>query len=1251
MAILMASAGAEAARYLKTVKAEAIRSFSTRRDAKAYTSPLFLRRLHEVQESDLESVANPTHSHTMLLLPDQTYEKEDECFLSMLCAECRYHFHVQTYKGHSEPLDDSNHLGHMLLPVPEWFVASQQDPVQKTDPSLFVCGAEDCFYMVKLCVMPPKLTSKQISILQDNHRTLANLERARAEEPERYGTFLDSWTAGSAIPTLIKYILDRLQKPPECTLKIKKRNMKFRVAFNNDLDDLLRSLGFEEKTDEEGEECWFIRPTETFPPGQATPVYTRRAHIQDHLEELRTLLPNSTTTPAWEKLVDVFPGYALRREIMEPVTVGGPPSSDSARLGCLNEYSPKWYSWAAILLADLCPSRRDEFLDAGLRCIPPQEGGEDASLNIIMYKSKFDGMPSVNPHLQAAFEFFGASPNDAKDTQLILSKYRTLVEADMSSSFRTQAAEHLETISNHIGVDLLGEIARVDSLEASSVDFERGPMSVATASRLLNVEPNYPAELIRDFAINASEHLDRERIIEALEALCMLKQRESLHSEAKCLREAGAIFRGTPQFTRRRQNKSATPEQPTPGPTGCVTLPPGLINIGNTCYLNSLLQYFYNVKAVREMVLNYDQIELALDDVAIDNRRTGGNGTRVTIEEAIVARQFVQELRRLFSELQVTTGAATPSQKLANTALSSAKEILTEKLQNQPPPLPARPSPAPPTETNGVNVNVEPIYEHQELSSSVSSRTLVNEIDTAFTDACYGSQVEKQINSNAFSSSTESIIEFPSGDGVRLDDNEHSEHTQHIEDLAMEDPELDFPMSLEQKIAEVSRCLEQSDRSGTSQQDVEEIIGNILEHLMRAIRPSGPMNGKPDLQADKVTELFFTTIVNSTVRVKIDSDKGTPDPSVDEHVLNEEVVPERWITAFPHPDKTHQVKNTLYEALDRYFSYELLSDGDLARYTTIRALPPILHICLQRSDASGVKNKNPVIIPEVLYLDRYMEADTGSDLWKTRRRVWAIKERINELEKRACVENVLKSPGQHAPPSPQADRSQAGDDGCEELLDLDSQLWNDVRRRNKRDRDTAELAEPAEAAPAKRRSTSRDNTSNNFADILWETGRRGDEANSAELVSLRREQEAAFQTRNEHRYCLHAMICHAGGMNAGHYWVWIRDFKRKVWYKFNDSVVTQDTRDSQEVIDELNNSGDPYYVAYVRDDLKDDLVEVPQHMSRVSINANDNEDANMDNVSQIEMEVIESIAIDTPPQPANSPVNTAMEVIDEQWQP
>lgn len=66
-------------------------------------------------------------------------------------------------------------------------------------------------------------------------------------------------------------------------------------------------------------------------------------------------------------------------------------------------------------------------------------------------------------------------------------------------------------------------------------------------------------------------------------------------------------------------------------------LPVGLNNIGNTCYLNSLLQYLYTVKAVRDIANNYDEFKLELADEAIDERRIGGNKMQMDRGEAVVA--------------------------------------------------------------------------------------------------------------------------------------------------------------------------------------------------------------------------------------------------------------------------------------------------------------------------------------------------------------------------------------------------------------------------------------------------------------------------------------------------------------------------------------------------------------------------------------------------------------------------------------
>lgn len=51
--------------------------------------------------------------------------------------------------------------------------------------------------------------------------------------------------------------------------------------------------------------------------------------------------------------------------------------------------------------------------------------------------------------------------------------------------------------------------------------------------------------------------------------------------------------------------------------------PVGLQNIGNTCYLNSLLQFYFTVKPFREMILNVDDFKMTLDDEGLQRKQVG----------------------------------------------------------------------------------------------------------------------------------------------------------------------------------------------------------------------------------------------------------------------------------------------------------------------------------------------------------------------------------------------------------------------------------------------------------------------------------------------------------------------------------------------------------------------------------------------------------------------------------------------------
>lgn len=86
------------------------------------------------------------------------------------------------------------------------------------------------------------------------------------------------------------------------------------------------------------------------------------------------------------------------------------------------------------------------------------------------------------------------------------------------------------------------------------------------------------------------------------------------------------------------------------------TWPVGLISHGNTCYLNSLLQYYFTVKPLRELVLDFDNYKYDLAIQGAKNERVGNlHRPEYEIESF---QSLTNDLRHLFERMIRDRGPA-----------------------------------------------------------------------------------------------------------------------------------------------------------------------------------------------------------------------------------------------------------------------------------------------------------------------------------------------------------------------------------------------------------------------------------------------------------------------------------------------------------------------------------------------------------------------------------------------------------------
>ncbi|KAK9248574.1 hypothetical protein V1506DRAFT_452209 [Lipomyces tetrasporus] len=687
-------------------------------------------------------------------------------------------------------------------------------------------------------------------------------------------------------------------------------------------------------------------------------------------------------------------------------------------------------------------------------------------------------------------------------------------------------------------------------------------------------------------------------------------------------------------------------------PDASETEPVGLRNIGNTCYLNSLLQFYFTVKPLREMILSFDDSQK--EDVAEAIRRGKRiGGRKVTEWEINRAQKFVSELGYLFNDLIMSTkGAVAPRHQLAYLTLVSSKEALQDIERREitdvamadadaqeltttvhPPSITLEATEVTDSQNSVPDVvdissdedgdrvlgkededvvmkdkeNISPSKSQDDRvhPSSPTERRVLGEIATVNADNIAASASSAELGDMTVTPEVVSLHSQSGSDTETKADEVGEEPKKPL-------PLLPPPESMTSAKSPPTVPPREDYMNLGMQQDVTECIDNVLFQIEAALKPySTDADGE---QIDLVKDLFYGK-TKQTLEIGAAA-KASANGELSYTYVNSDAVSVRTKEErFSHiiVDVAAGPRD-IYDALGACFDVETVRlDGHSARrYVTLTQLPPILQIQVQRvqydrEQGRVFKSNAPLTFDETIYLDRFMDSLpsdqlSGADLKKRREEVWGWKEELRRLEKRKedltaiwDKQNDLTAPQTLKATCEWLLQVRDATTGITAAVDMDTPIPSSDELLLERQDGLGESAEDMQANAT-------------LTDIIsdLQSEMKAMEDNIPELDNQIRDLNAKLSSQyadlKSLGYRVHSVFIHRGQATFGHYWIYIYDFVAKKFRKYNDERVTDVSEDEvfpfakdkspqMSVANFDNSAATPYFLVFVREDLTDKLLE------------------------------------------------------------
>ncbi|ETI26424.1 hypothetical protein G647_03201 [Cladophialophora carrionii CBS 160.54] len=1135
--------------------------------------------------------------------------------VAAVCQVCRVHLHVKidyTIRFDEEPCPSPQHPLHHLVRS-EFQEPLERNAWRRLNPNsqdeiyTYKCSSHTCSATVTLRFSPPVLRQSDVHTLTD-----PGLLRQRTEDAfrERGGN-----TEGMRHPGPMDVLLDlraylknswRARDDPKFK-SINLSNKRFIVRFGPEgsaCRDVLEHLGFQLVPGD----CWMV-PEPDFEDQQPyqSPV---NLWLDNAEHELLTLIM-ARPYEERQQLQDVSPPVPAEREL-------------SRALGC-QDYDSHPSSRASHISPDM---RTPPFIALGApmdlsdpliaRAYQWQIQTDPQNAPVYLSSLKYIASLRQSPDLET--EVVIETSQGRFDTEMLTEAYRalhllgqesTISDEDVIGSFTAQLADspshehqlrdYLRIIGVHRNSKRITDTAMniIDSYEAALAFLDADASNDDESIQALFAVKTSENKTLEDQAIQAVRLIARHRqsrfltqwidsgfsadahnVMEAAEGYQVLQiENRAVEDEMVLLQYTMAVEdnpgsvdhynRALTAIARERKSSilldqlhSAAPREP----QGTPEEPVGLENIGNTCYLNSLLQFLFTMNELRRLVLDFDRYKMGLDEKSMETKRVGQR--KVSVKEVQSAQKFVDSLASLFrGMIQTPQSSIKPEQELARLTLET--ESVKEKMRrrstlksNERPSLGSidnmpllGPLPKDDSAANGApdSAVAQSPAEADTIGDPLST------FDASILDAASGADAvdDATMNDNSSEITLVSKPDSEQNTAEGLNEQEQQEQSSAVdnkENVSPIKPPMTTmaaspwtgqplePTAASMLNAQAPASSEQTTDKGTDidpelmrfapppgkpppvpprkpiqnptttleeyarQQDVTEVMNHCIIQLSYAMRPTG--FDKSGEQRDEIHDLFFGQQIVHTEPQK--------EPPVTLPFLN-------IIT------RVFQRPSDVYAAIDNEFDLQDAQSGARA-YTSIAGLPPVLSIALDRvSWNNEIKRQEKlnyhVDVPETIYMDRYLESPPDSDLMQRRQQTWEIKKELSLLVARRdeLEEKYAKS----------ADIPSLLEDAKLALEHL-SEIRSD------------QISEGLDINP------------NAIATLgtLAETARCELEEIRGRITQLTQQVKESFADMRKHPYRLHAAFFHRGSAGGGHYWVYIYDHKKEIWRKYNDDRVS-----------------------------------------------------------------------------------------------